>query len=85
MNLLGDSTAPYSLRVMLQMIQQAPYLATLEPQQGMPGSSATLAPICSLDTPSPMPTTSLQENMFDKSCQTVCRVTCLVLQATHHS
>jgi len=35
-------------------------LAILEPQQGMPGSKATLMPGCNLATPSPTPTTSLQ-------------------------
>ena len=37
------------------------HLATFEPQHGMPGSSATLFPSCSLVTPSPTPTTSLQD------------------------
>ena len=62
------TTATSLLHVLLQIVAQAPYLATLEPQQGMPGSSATLAPICSLDTPSPMPTTSLQEPTVADFC-----------------
>ena len=79
------TTATSLLYVLLWIIAQAPYLATLEPQQGMPGSSATLAPICSLETPSPMPTTSLQGTTLHKCCQTFCRVNCLYLRATHHS
>ena len=56
LHIAGISLAWYKVGVR----GHASYLATLEPQHGMPGSSATRFPTCSLETPSPTPTTSLQ-------------------------
>ena len=81
-SLWSRTTATCLLHVLLHIVLQAPYLATLEPQQGMPGSSATLFPSCSLDTPSPRPTTSLQEPIATVVIDVIakaCRATCPLL------